>query len=262
MNQALLAGYGAVVGAMVGSFLNVCVYRWPEGLSVLSPSRSFCPACRQQIRWHDNLPVLGWFLLRGRCRDCGVTISAQYPIVEFLTALIWVFAALRFGFTFEALRAALFLTILLGIALTDLRHMLIPDQFSLGGAVLGILLALAPGGITVVQAIVGAAVGYGLFWAVMVLGEKAFRKPALGLGDVHMLAMIGAFLGWQRTLLTILLASVLGVLFAVPALVLRGRYQAFASYLPFGVFLALGAALAYLWGDYVIDWYVTQFLWR
>lgn len=260
MPELLLVAFAAAMGAAVGSFLNVCVYRWPEGLSVLEPKRSFCPACREPIRWHDNVPVLGWLLLRGRCRSCGVWISPQYPLVELAVAAIWAAAALRFGPTAEALRSAVFLTLLLGIALTDARHMVIPDQFSLGGAAAGLLLAAAPGGITFVNALVGAASGYVLFWLVMYFGEKAFRKPALGLGDVHMMAMVGAFLGLPGAILTILLGSLLGVLVGVPATWFQGRLKALGTYLPLGTFLAVGAVVAHTWGGVIIAWYLGMVL--
>ena len=260
MPLAFIVVYAVVVGAAVGSFLNVCVYRWPAGLSITSPARSFCPNCKAPIRWYHNLPVVGWLALRGRCRDCDVRISPQYPLVELVTAMLWGAVALRHGFDLETVRGAVFLTMLLGIALTDARHMVIPDQFSLGGTAIGLLAALAPGGITILTAVIGAAAGYVFFWLVMYLGEKVFRRPALGLGDVHMMAMVGAFTGWAGVFLTTFLGSVLGVLFALFAVVLRGRYKAMESYLPFGVFLAMAGAIAYLWGPVIFTWYLRNFV--
>ncbi len=145
MPDFLLWAYAALVGACVGSFLNVCIYRWPEGLSVVRP-RSRCPACETPIRARDNIPILGWLLLRGKCRQCGARISIQYPLIELTTASLWVAAVLRHGFGWQALSSALFFTLLLGIALTDARTYIIPDQFTLGGLVMGLALAFAPGG--------------------------------------------------------------------------------------------------------------------
>jgi leader peptidase (prepilin peptidase)/N-methyltransferase len=247
--------YAALLGAAIGSFLNVCVYRWPAEQSVLRP-RSQCPACSQPIAWHDNIPVLGYLMLRGRCRNCGTGISAQYPAVELLVALIWLGAAIRFGASFEALHSATLLTLLLGIALTDAKEMVIPDQFSLGGMVIGVLLAALPGGISLATSLFGAAVGYAGFWLIKIAAEKALKKPALGVGDIHMMAMIGAFLGATGVFITTLFGSLLGLLIGVPVMWARGQLALLGTYLPLGVFLAIGAAVAHVWGDLLLRWYL------
>jgi leader peptidase (prepilin peptidase)/N-methyltransferase len=249
----------ALVGAAIGSFLNVCVYRWPAELSVVSP-RSRCGACGHTVRWYDNIPVLSWLLLRARCRDCGVHLSVQYPLVELLTAIIWGAAFARYGPAVEALRMALFLTVLLGIALTDAREMVIPDQFSLGGAALGLGLAALPGGFPLLTAALGALTGYLLLWAVKLAAEKALGKPALGVGDIHMMVLVGAFTGAAGVILTLLLGSLLGVVLGVPVLWIRGRLRPLESYLPLGLFLALGGAIAFLWGQGIIDAYLRYVL--
>lgn len=259
MTEALLWIYAAAVGAIIGSFLNVCIYRWPAEQSVIRP-RSRCPACGEQIRWYDNIPVVSWLWLRGACRYCGAPISVQYPIIELAVAVIWLGAVIRFGPSISALHSALFLTLLLGIAMTDAREMLIPDQFTLGGAVLGLVLAVLPGGIGITDALIGGAVAYTLFWAVKWTAEKLLKKPALGVGDIHMMAMIGAFLGLGGALLTIFLGSLLGLLIGVPWTWVRGRLTALHTYLPLGVFLAMGAAVAHVWGSAILDWYVGRVL--
>jgi leader peptidase (prepilin peptidase) / N-methyltransferase len=246
----------AAVGASLGSFLNVCIYRWPEDQSVISPP-SRCPACETPLRWKDNIPIIGWLLLRGRCRYCGVGVSGQYPLIELATSLIWVAAVVRFGVELEALRSATFLTILLGIAMTDARAMVIPDQFTLIGAAIGLALSFASGGITPQQAFTGAVVGYVLLWAVKLVAEKALRKPALGVGDIHMMLLVGAFTGLAGMLLTLMLGSLLGVLIGVPLSALRGRLSALNTYLPLGTFLAMGAAIAHIWGPAIIAWYLA-----
>ena len=248
--------YATLIGAAVGSFLNVCVYRWPAEQSVLRP-RSRCPGCNEPIRWYDNIPILSYLILRGRCRNCGMRISAQYPAIELIVALIWLGAAVRFGFSVEALRSALLLTILLGIALTDAREMVIPDQFSLGGVAIGLLLAAVPGGFPFTRALVGALLGYTLLWAVKIAAEKALKKPALGVGDIHMMAMVGAFLGASGALVTIFLGSMFGLLIGVPITMMRGQTKVLGTYLPLGVFLALGAAVAHGWGDLLAGWYLN-----
>jgi leader peptidase (prepilin peptidase)/N-methyltransferase len=253
MPDWFLWAYAAVVGACVGSFLNVCVYRWPEGQSVVSPP-SRCPACGTRIRWRDNIPVLGWILLRGRCRECGARISVQYPLIELVTASLWVAAAARHGLSWQTLASAVFFTLLLGIALTDARTYIIPDEFTLGGLVIGLALSFAPGGIEPLRAVFGAALGFGLLWVVAVLGEAVFRKPAMGGGDIKMMAMVGAFLGPLGVLLTVFLGALFGSLIFGPISLKTGKL------VPFGIFLALGAAIAEPWGQAIIDWYVRTFI--
>jgi leader peptidase (prepilin peptidase) / N-methyltransferase len=249
----LVAG---VTGAAVGSFLNVCIHRWPAEQSVIRPP-SRCPACEHPLAWRDNIPVIGWVLLRGRCRYCGTGVSAQYPLIDAATALIWIAAVARFGPDIEALRSALFLTILLGIAMTDASEMVIPDQFTLIGAGIGLLLAAAPGtAIGAPAAALGAAAGYVLLWVVKLGAEQLLKKPALGVGDIHMMLLVGAFTGMSGMLLTLMLGSVLGLLIGVPITLLRGRLTVMGSYLPLGTFLALGAAITHVWGPAIIGWYL------
>jgi leader peptidase (prepilin peptidase)/N-methyltransferase len=251
--QIFLAAYAALVGACVGSFLNVCVYRWPADESVVRPP-SRCGSCGTPIRWRDNIPVLGWVLLRGRCRACGAKVSIQYPLVELLTAALWVMAVLRFGLSWQALGTALFFTILLGIALADARTYTIPDQFTLGGTVIGLALSFAPGGITWERSFLGAAAGFGLLWLIAVVGEKVFRKPAMGGGDIKMMMMVGAFLGPWGVLLTLFMGALFGTLIFAPISMRTGKL------VPFGIFLAIGAAITEPWGQALIDWYVRNFL--
>jgi len=249
MPDLLLWAYAAIVGACVGSFLNVCIYRWPEGLSVIRP-RSRCPACETPIRWHDNVPILGWILLRGKCRECGARISIQYPLIELTTASLWVAAVLRHGFSWQALSSALFFTLLLGIALTDARTYIIPDEFTLGGLVIGLALSLAPGGISPLQSFLGALLGFVLLWVIAVLGTALFRKEAMGGGDIKMMAMVGAFLGPPGVLLTIFLGALFGSLIFGPISLKTGKL------VPFGIFLALGAGITEPWGQALIQAYV------
>ena len=252
MPDLLLVVYAALVGACVGSFLNVCIYRWPEGLSVIRP-RSRCPHCETPIAWHDNLPILGWLILRGKCRSCGARISIQYPLIELFVASFWVAAVLRHGFTWQALSSALFFTILLGIALTDARKYIIPDQFTYGGLAIGLALSFAPGGITPKQAFLGALLGFGILWVIAVLGEAVFRKPAMGGGDIKMMAMVGAFLGPVGVLLTIFLGALFGSVIFGPISLKTGKL------VPFGIFLALGAAVTEPWGSAIVAWYLGMF---
>jgi len=245
----LLAG---VVGAVFGSFLNVCILRWgaePKQSVVRPPSR--CPRCGAGVAWHDNIPIVSWLVLQGRCRHCGEPISIQYPLIELATALLWAFMAWRYGWSLEALRASVFGTILMGIAITDARAYIIPDEFTWGGLALGLLFALAGGLSLLGQALLGAALGFGILWLVGVAGTWMLKQDAMGGGDIKMMAMVGAFLGWKGVLLTIFLGALLGSLVFVP-LAFTGR----KPLVPFGIFLALGAAAAYLVGPALLAWYL------
>jgi len=247
----ILLGYAGLLGAVIGSFLNVCILRWgaEPKQSIVRPA-SHCPKCGRGLRWFDNVPIVSWLVLRGRCRGCGEAISVQYPLVELATALLWAALAWRYGFSLEALRAAVFGTLLLGIALTDARAYIIPDEFSLGGLGLGVVFALLAGRQPLGTALLGAAVGFALLWLVAALGEWMFKQEAMGGGDIKMMAMVGAFLGWQGTLLTVFLGAFIGSLIFVP-LSLVGRKKL----VPFGVFLAIGAAATYLAGPAILRWY-------
>jgi leader peptidase (prepilin peptidase) / N-methyltransferase len=256
----LIAG---LFGLTIGSFLNVCSLRWPVDESVVSPG-SHCPKCEAAVRWYDNIPVLSWLLLRGRCRHCGTPISAQYPIVELATGLVWAGAFAAHGASAEAFRGSLFLTILFGIAISDARFYIIPDQFSVGGAGLGFLLALLPGGLTWTQSLLGGAAGYGVLWLVGVAGtglikrlspgrlEEAGVDQAMGGGDVKMMMMIGTFVGIWGVALTVFLGSVLALLVFGPISMISKRL------VPLGVFLAAAGAVTYAWGAQIIGWYMTS----
>lgn len=258
-----------VIGAAVGSFLNVCIARWPAELSVVRP-RSRCPKCERPIAWHENIPVFGWLLLRGRCRGCALPISLQYPLVELLVALGWVTCAIVYGPTFEAARVAVFGTILFGIAVTDAKHYLIPDGFTVSGlflvlsaSIAGFLLGetslfASPG-----QALIGACAGAGAITIIGWLAEIAMKREAMGFGDTTLMAVVGAALGPQRALLTIIGGAAVGAIFFLcvvgPVVALRSRRSgvpfAFPD-VPFGVFLAPAAMAALLWGDQWIAMYM------
>jgi leader peptidase (prepilin peptidase)/N-methyltransferase len=273
VGEAAFAGLVAgLFGLTIGSFLNVCSLRWPLDQSVVSP-RSRCPRCEELIRWYDNIPVLSWLFLRGRCRHCGKRVSVQYPLVELATGLVWAGAFAAYGPSWEAFRGALFLTILFGISVSDARFYIIPDEFSVGGAVLGLGLSFLPGGLDWLQAIIGAVVGYGSLWLVGVIGTRVIKRvaperleeagvdQAMGGGDIKMMMMIGAFLGVWGVMLSTLLGSVLALLVYTFGMMLGmlvgGPLEDLSKRLiPLGVFLAAGAAVAYAWGDPMIAWYL------
>ena len=262
---AVVAG---VFGALLGSFLNVCVYRLPRNESIVTP-RSRCPKCGRGIAWYDNIPLLSWLALRARCRHCGAPISVQYPLVELAVALVWAGSVAWQGVSLDALVAAVFATLLLGIALTDAQFYVIPDALSLGGMAAGLLFGLLPGGLPWWLGFAGAALGYGLLWIVRWLGDLALRRgiiggeelgavleegeqpTSMGEGDLRMMAMVGAFLGPVGVVLTIFLGALAGSLVFLP-LRLLGRRIA----IPFGIFLAIGAVVALVVGDDLVGWYL------
>ena len=249
MEKSSFVPLAALVGLMFGSFLNVVSLRLPAGESIVTPG-SRCPRCRTPLRWYHNVPLLSWIALRGRCATCKEPISWQYPAVEALTAVIWGANAWALGATPAALHAIVFLTLLLAIAVADIHFYIIPDELSVGGAILGLALSFLPGHPTPVAALVGAVVGGGVLWIVAIVGTWAFKKEAMGGGDIKMLAMIGAFLGWRGALLTIFLGALAGTLVFVPLAWKTDKL------VPFGVFLAVGAALALYVGDDLLAWYL------
>ena len=253
IDARIVSAVAGVFGLMISSFLNVCAFRWPEDESVVFPG-SHCPKCGEAIRWRDNVPVFGYLMLGGRCRACRDPISPQYPLVELATGLVWAGMFSYAGLSWEALRGALLLTILFGIALADARFYIIPNQFSLGGLVLGLVLAFLPGGIDPLAALLGAILGFGLLEMVAVVGKWMFRKDAMGGGAIKMMAMVGAFLGMPGVLLTIFLGALMGSIIFGPISYKTNKL------VPFGIFLAAGAAVTYGFGSDIIAWYTTSVL--
>lgn len=279
MIEILEGIYVFAVGAAIGSFLNVCIGRWPEGLSVVKP-RSRCPKCGHQIKAIENIPIVSWLMLRGKCSNCRERISIQYPIVELLVGLIWLDAYGHFGMSFTAFRVAVFVTVLLGIAITDAKHFVIPDGFT----VFGLFFVLLTSFIALYlresepfagpwDAILGMCVGAGAIAIVGWLGEVWLKRPAMGFGDVTLMAVVGAAVGPVRSLLTIFIAAVLapivllGIVYPLSARGLaddKGQTELALEVgggwrkreLPFGVFLAPAALIALLHGDAIIAWYL------
>jgi len=236
VNAELPVGFeiviAAVVGAMIGSFLNVCILRWgaEPKQSVVTP-RSRCPRCGRTLAWYDNIPVFSWTVLRGRCRNCDLPISVQYPLVELATAAMWAYMAWSHGVTLEALRGALFGTILLGIAMTDAREYIIPHEFSLGGAVIAIVLSAWPDPSYALVSLQGALVGAGAVLLIGELSELALGQEAMGGGDCALMGMIGAFLGWEAILPVLVIGAMISsVLFLLAAIWSRGPAGSSAQY--------------------------------
>lgn len=248
----LLDVYAALLGLIAGSYLNVVIHRLPRGLSTVLP-RSACPACGVPIRARDNLPLLSYLLLRGRCRACGAPIAWRYPLVEAATAALFVGCAERFGLSLAAAAAALFCCLMIALGLIDLEHLLLPDRLTLPGIAVGLLLQpwLPWGGLR--PALLGALLGAGVLLALYGAWYLLRREEGMGLGDVEMLALVGAFLGWQATLVTLFFASLLGAATGL-ALMWRGGLG-MKSKLPFGSFLAVAGLIALFAGPEIASWY-------
>jgi leader peptidase (prepilin peptidase)/N-methyltransferase len=239
-----------VLGLCLGSFLNVVIHRLPRGESLGHP-RSRCPRCGHRIRpWH-NIPVLGWLLLRGRCADCGLPISPRYPLVELAGGGLLLVAATVFPTPLHSLAAAWFFLSLTAVLFIDLEHRIIPDEISLGGTALGLLLAHWTVGL--VPAVTGALAGAGGLFLVSLAYRVLRHRDGMGMGDVKLAAMLGAFLGLPGVVLTVLLASLLGSILGVTLVVTRRGSGTTA--LPFGSFLAPAAAFVLLWGPRIWAWY-------
>jgi leader peptidase (prepilin peptidase)/N-methyltransferase len=242
----------ALLGLCVGSFLNVCIYRIPRRESLTWPA-SHCTACSRPLAWFENVPLVSWLALRGRCRTCGARISPMYPIVELTTAAVFAGAAIVYGWTpLMAVRLAFACSLIVLFAI-DLRHRILPNVITLPGVVAGFAasLFLPPGW---VSSLIGIIAGGGLLLLIAEVYYRTRGQEGLGMGDVKMLAMIGAFLGWQLMLLTLVLASFAGSIVGV-GLMASGRGGMQAA-LPFGTFLALGALVSAVAGDVILAWYL------
>ena len=269
----MIAAASFVLGLIIGSFLNVCILRIPQGKSIVRPG-SACPNCHAGIKPWDNLPVLSWLILRGRCRNCKTKISAMYPAIELITGVLFLACYMIFGASLDTLRWMAFSGLIVVLTATDIRERILPNAVNLVGFIFGLafsfflipidgaslwlsdhIFAFPPpvAVLSVADGLLGAAVGAGLLW---IVGEGYFRlrgKEGMGLGDVKMMAMVGAFLGVKRTLLTVLFGSLLGSVVGI-AIVLamrKGRdYE-----LPFGAFLGAGALLVVFFGTPLLNWY-------
>ena len=227
-----------VVGLVMGSFLNVCILRIPHGQSVIRPG-SRCPQCKTSIRWFDNVPLLSFFWLRARCRWCGGKISWRYPLVECLNGAGYLGIVYTFGWNRSALVYALLLSLLLVVTMIDVDHLVIPDVISLPGMVIGFFAAAFILPLGWVGSLLGIALGGGILWMLAAASPYLFGKEGLGGGDIKLLAMIGAFLGWQHVCMTLFLASFTGAMVGIGLMAFRGMER--GQYIPFGPFLGLGA---------------------
>lgn len=241
-----------VFGAIIGSFLNVCIVRLPEERSIVTPP-SHCPACRRDIAWYDNVPLVSYLFLRGRCRACGTRISPRYLAVELLTGALAVALWTRLGPTAAFAGYFAFAAALVTITFIDLDHRIIPDVISLPGIVVGLAISFVSPLVTPLDALLGALAGGGVLLAVAFAYQAIRGQEGMGGGDVKLLAMIGAFLGWQSVFVTLMIASLIGSLIGVGLMLYQRADTKLA--IPFGPFLACGALVYLFFGDRILAFY-------
>ncbi len=252
-----------VLGSVIGSFLNVCIYRMPRHQSIIWPS-SRCPACSAHIRFYDNIPIISYILLNRRCRACGATISSRYPLVEALNGLLYALVFWRFGPGWPFVAYAVFCSAMIVITFIDLDFQIIPDRITLPGIPLGLILGslLLPDPFLRAESLgwrasfIGATAGFGFYYLVAYLSVAILRKEGMGGGDIKLMTMIGGCLGWKTVVLTTFLGSLSGALAGILLMVLRGRER--GSLIPFGPFLAFGALVSLLYGQEILQWYLYR----
>ncbi len=248
--------FAFVLGTLIGSFLNVCIYRIPEGVSIVSPPSS-CPRCGHRIRWYENIPILSYLVLVGRCSSCKAPISLRYPAIEALTGVLFALVLYFFGFSAATLVYWLFAAALVVITFIDLDHQIIPDVISLPGILIGFVCSFFVPWLPWLDSLLGIFLGGGILFAVAWLYEFLARREGMGGGDIKLLAMLGAFLGWKAVLPVIFLASLAGTLVGVPVMVMQKQDSRLA--IPFGPFLAFAGLVYLLWGEQMIHWYLNLF---
>ena len=257
MINFLIIGLVFMFGMCIGSFLNVCIYRLPSSMSILKPSRSFCPQCKSAIKFYDNIPVFSYIWLRGRCRNCKASISLRYPLVELITGILAIAILFLFGLTLEGLVYFIFISSLLVITFIDIDHKIIPDIITLPGIPIGLLTSFVLPAMTFMSSLVGLLVGGGSLLLVACVYSLITHKEGMGGGDIKLLGMIGAFLGWKGVIFTIFAASLTGTLVGIIVMLQKGKNLKFA--IPFGPFLSIGAMSYVFFGEKVVFWYLHSF---
>jgi leader peptidase (prepilin peptidase)/N-methyltransferase len=239
-------------GLCIGSFMNVCIYRMPAKLSIVFPGSS-CPGCKTPIRFYDNIPVLSYIWLKGACRHCAAHIPFRYPVVEIMGGAFALLVYLKFGLTPQGALLYLFVVSLLIITYIDIDHQIIPDIISIPGIPIGFLASFAMPGISYIESLLGILIGGGSLYLVAWLYFVIKKKEGMGGGDIKLLAMIGAFIGWQGVLFTIFVASLVGTLSGI--LVMLRRQKGLKLAIPFGPFLSIGAICYIFIGKELTAWY-------
>ena len=242
-----------ILGLIVGSFSNVCIHRIPRNESIIYPA-SHCPKCRSKIKPVDNIPLLSYILLKGRCRNCKSKISIQYPIVELITGLIYLIIYLTYGLGVQTLIYIILSSALMIIAFIDLNQQIVPDVISLPGIVIGFILSFFVPYISYINSALGIVVGGGIILIIGLVGSVIFKKEVMGGGDVKLAAIIGAFLGLKYIVISLFLGFFLGALAGI--FLILSKIKSREDMVPFGPFIVLGSMITLLWGEKIISWYL------
>ena len=250
-----------IFGAAIGSFLNVCIYRIPRKKSLIRPPSS-CPACGRPIRFYDNIPLVSYLLLRGKCRDCGAGFSFRYFLVELITAVIFMMIYRRWGFSYEFFIQTFFVAVLIVISFIDYDFQIIPDILSIGGMVAGILIAFVRPGFRVMDAVYGVLIGGGVLFVIAWGYQLITKREGMGGGDIKLLAMIGSFSGLKGVIFSLIGGSIIGTLVGIPLMLLKGKDKGTQYAIPFGPFLSLAAVVYLFMGPGVIRAFNELFLIR
>jgi leader peptidase (prepilin peptidase) / N-methyltransferase len=244
-----------IFGMCIGSFLNVCIYRLPESKSIADPPRSICPSCKSHIRFYDNMPVLSYIWLKGRCRNCNAPISFRYPLVELMNGIVAVALLFKFGLSVESLVYFVFISSLLVITFIDLDHQIIPDIITLPGIPMGLIASFALPTITLKASALGLLIGGGSLWFVAWAYNLIAHRDGMGGGDIKLLAMMGTIIGWKGVIFTIFASSVIGSCVGITMMLIKNKNMKFA--IPFGPFLSIGAIAYVFFGSQIITWYFS-----
>jgi leader peptidase (prepilin peptidase)/N-methyltransferase len=247
-----------VIGLLLGSFFNVCIYRIPREESIVFPA-SHCTNCSTKLKWKDLIPVFSFLVLGGRCRYCGEKISLKYPLVELATSLIYLILAVMFGMSSTFFIYAFLCSLLIIATVIDLEFQIIPNGLVIIGIVAGFIFSLLGLSVPLVDALIGMLVGGGIFLLVALLAQLILKREGIGGGDIKFMAMIGLFIGWRLTILSILLSIYSGGL--IGGLLLLFGIKKRSDAIPYGPFIALGTFLSILYGNDLINWYVQTFFW-
>ncbi|WP_415063887.1 prepilin peptidase [Bdellovibrio sp.] len=255
--DTFLYGFFFVLGAIFGSFGNVIIYRLPKEESVVKP-RSYCYSCKTPIKWYDNIPLLSWFLLRGRCRQCGAKFSFRYPLVELITAVLFALSYHYAGLSWTLLEYLIFIFGLVVCTFIDIDHMILPDEFTLSGIVIGLVGAALNPQRDFLDALFGVLMGGGFLWGMAYVYYLLTKQEGMGGGDIKLLAWIGALLGWKAIPFVIMSSAIIGSV--VGLIVARKQKAGLKTVIPFGPYLALGAVLYLFGGETIALWYLDLFL--
>jgi leader peptidase (prepilin peptidase)/N-methyltransferase len=257
MINVLIVGLVFMFGMCIGSFLNVCIYRLPSSMSIINPSRSFCPRCNSSIPFYDNIPVFSYLWLKGRCRNCKEPIPLRYPLVELMTGILAIAILFMFGLTLESVVYFVFISALLVITFIDIDHKIIPDIITIPGIPIGLAASFVLPAMTFKSSLIGLLVGGGSLMLVAWIYSLVTRKEGMGGGDIKLLGMIGTFIGWKGVIFTIFTASLVGTLVGIIVMLQKRENLKFA--IPFGPFLSIGAMSYVFFGEKVLFWYLHSF---